>query len=333
MLRVYLDQNKWIDLARAATGHPAGARYVEVLEAARAAVAAGTASFPLDMFRYAETSKRSDDRSRNDVANVMSELSNRHTMAPGRYVLPAELDHALNARYGRPEEPRSPEVFGIGIQHLTNGQVVLPELDISLLRSSGNDIDASDYPKTQEIYAKLIEAELLRVGPAMARLAGVVTDTRHLDQQYVDHENKIASEIRASGLSGDMLELAVRAADLGDIRPAVTQAVEGIGLTWDRFVEDLGPAGVVEFMDDLPTRHVTNVMRGARLRQTEQAWEPHDLNDILGLPIAAAYCDVVVTEKQWAHRFTQAKIEARYGTTILRSVADLTAVFQRAATA
>ncbi|WP_431795253.1 hypothetical protein [Microbacterium enclense] len=333
MLRVYLDQNKWIDLARAAKGHPAGARYVEVLEAARTAVAAGTASFPLDMIRYVETGKRSNDRSRNDVANVMIELSNRHTMLPGRYVLPAELDRALKARYGRPEEPRRPAVFGSGIQHVTNGQVVLPELDISLLRSAENDIDASDYPKIQEIYSKLLEAELLRGGPAMARLAGVDGDTRHLDQQYIDYENKIASEIRARGLSGPILDLAVRASDLGDIRPAVTEAVESIGLTWDRFVEDLGPAGVVEFMDDLPTRHVTNVMRGAKLRQTEQRWELHDLNDILGLPVAAVYCDVVVTEKQWAHRFTQAKIEARYGTTILRSVTDLTAVLQRAATA
>ncbi|KZE42048.1 hypothetical protein [Microbacterium sp. T32] len=333
MLRVYLDQNKWIDLARAATGHPAGDRYTEALDAARTAVAAGTASFPLDMIRYVETGKRSNDRSRNDVANVMIELSNRHTMAPGRYVLPAELDRALKARYGRPEEPRHPAVFGTGIQHVTNCQVVLPELDISLLHSSGNNIDASNYPKVQESYSKLLEAELLRVGPAMARLAGVDADTRHLDQQYIDHENKIASEIRARGLSGPILDLAVRASDLGDIRPAVTEAVESIGLTWDRFVEDLGPAGVVEFMDDLPTRHVTNVMRGAKLRQTEQRWELHDLNDILGLPVAAAYCDVVVTEKQWAHRYTQAKIEARYGTTILRSIADLTAVLQRAATA
>lgn len=333
MLRVYLDQNKWIDLARAATGHPGGARYTEALDAARAAVAAGRASFPLDMIRYVETGKRSNDRSRNDVANVMIELSNRHSMAPGRYVLPAELDRALKARYGRPEEPRHPAAFGTGIQHVTNGQVVLPELDINLLRSAGNDIDASNYPKVQELYSKLLEAELLRVGPGMARLAGVDADTRHLDQQYIDHENKIASEIGARGLSGPMLDFAVRASDLGDIRPAVTRAVEGIGLTWDRFVEDLGPAGVVEFMDDLPTRHITNVMRGAKLRLTEQKWELHDLNDILGLPVAAAYCDVVVTEKQWVHRFTQAKIEARYGTTILRNAADLTAVLQRAASA
>lgn len=46
MRRVYLDQNKWIDLARAATGRAEGGRFVEALAAARDAVAAGTAVFP-----------------------------------------------------------------------------------------------------------------------------------------------------------------------------------------------------------------------------------------------------------------------------------------------
>lgn len=58
VLRVYLDQNKWVDLARAGTGHRLGARFADALAMAGAGVAAGTVSFPLDMYRYWETSKR-----------------------------------------------------------------------------------------------------------------------------------------------------------------------------------------------------------------------------------------------------------------------------------
>jgi hypothetical protein len=36
VLRVYLDQNKWLDLAWAAKGDPRGDRYADVLAAARA---------------------------------------------------------------------------------------------------------------------------------------------------------------------------------------------------------------------------------------------------------------------------------------------------------
>lgn len=97
VLRVYLDQNKWIDLARAATGHPLGARFVDALVAARAAVAAEEASFPLDLYRYQETGKRRDDRSRRALADLM-DLSRQHTVARSHHLLPAEIDWALPSR-------------------------------------------------------------------------------------------------------------------------------------------------------------------------------------------------------------------------------------------
>ncbi|GAA2964639.1 hypothetical protein [Microbacterium schleiferi] len=162
MLRVYLDQNKWIDLARAATGHPLGAPYVDALEVARAAVVNGTASFPLDMFRYAETGKRSHARSRNDVADVMIELSHQHTMALGRDILPAELDRALKVRFDRPEHPSQVEVFGVGIEHVTKKRVTWPEFDPSKLPAG---IPTEEYPKLKETFQTIVEGELLRVGP------------------------------------------------------------------------------------------------------------------------------------------------------------------------
>lgn len=47
MLTVYLDQNKWIDLARAESGHPQGARFIETLAVLKAAADEGRARFPL----------------------------------------------------------------------------------------------------------------------------------------------------------------------------------------------------------------------------------------------------------------------------------------------
>jgi hypothetical protein len=41
MLCVYLDQNKWVNLARAATGHPKGKRFRDALDVCRAAAASG----------------------------------------------------------------------------------------------------------------------------------------------------------------------------------------------------------------------------------------------------------------------------------------------------
>ena len=80
---------------------------------------------------------------------------------------------------------------------------------------------------------------------------------------------------------------------------------------------------LMSFIDDLPTRYVTNVMRSAKHRQTQQKWEPNDFVDVVALPVPAVYCDVVVTEKQWAHRMRQGKVDRRYNTILLDNVADL----------
>lgn len=328
MLRVYLDQNKWIDLARAATGHTQGERFTGALAAARTAAASGTASFPLDIFRHLETAKRANDRSRTDVADLIHELSRQHTLARPHALLPAEIDRALQRIFGLPKDPRSLDAFGLGTGHITGGDVTLPPFNPSELPNSGVGLAASDLVKVESIFKDRVERELLRVGPNPLKAAGFDPSNSELAKRYVEHENTIAASIREKKVTGEMFELAVRASDLGDIQPAVTEALERIDLTWAGFLEALGPSGVVSFVDDLPTRYVTNLMRSAKLWQNQQKWEPNDLNDILALPVAVVYCDVVVTEKQWAERFRQGKVEQRFNTTLLSNVADLVDVLE-----
>lgn len=323
MLRVYLDQNKWIDLARAANGHQRGERFTEALAAVRAASASGLASFPLDIYRHMETAKRADDRSRVAVADLMHEVSKRHALARPHMLLPAEIDQALQRRFGFPKVPRSTDIFGVGIRHITGGDVDLPPFEPGKLPDGGAGLSGSDLVEIERNFRDLTEREMLRLGPNSLRESGFDPSDVELAKQYVEHENTIAASIRERNLRGNMLELAVRASDLGDIQPAVAEALERIDMTWEGFLDALGPAGVVRFVDDLPTRYVTNLMRSAKLRQNQQKWEPNDFNDILTLPVAVVYCDVVVTEKQWIERFRQGKADRRFNTTLLSNTADL----------
>ncbi len=325
MLRIYLDQNKWVDLARAATGHPDGGRFADALAMCRAGVAAGTVSFPLDMYRYWETGKRGNDRSRNDVADVMRELSRQHTIALPFGVLDQELDLALQRRFGRPEHPRRQQVFGVGMRHITEGRMSWPELDLSAL-PEGAVVPPGVRAHLADAVTDMIEEELLRAGPATFRAVGFDHGASDHGQRFVDFENAVAATIAKHGLTGNAIDQAVRGTDFGDIRPAVVEALDRIGMTYDQFVKDSTVGDLMSFIDDLPTRYVTNVLRSAKHRQTQQKWEPNDFIDIISLPVAAAYCDVVVTEKQWAHRMRQGKVDQRYDTSLLNDVADLTDV-------
>ena len=323
VLRIYLDQNKWIDLSRAATGHRLGTRFDDALTMARAASEAGTASFPLDMYRYWETSKRKDDRSRTEVADVMDELSRKHTMATPFGLLDAELDAALQRRFGRPKTLRQAQVFGVGMQHIAGGRMDWPELDLSVLPDGGDSVPAGFRAQLSDAVATVIEDELLRAGPATFAAHGFDHAASDHGQRFVDFENMLASEIAKKGLTGDAIDVAVRGADFGDIRPAVVDALDRIGMTLDEFMADITVRDLMGFIDDLPTRYVTNVMRSAKHRQTQQPWMPNDFVDIVALPVAAVYCDVVVTEKQWAHRMSQCRVGERFGTVIISDTADL----------
>lgn len=333
MLRLYLDQNKWIDLARAATGHAHGARFADALTAARAAVVSGTASFPLDVYRYLETGKRRDAQSRTNLADVMSELSQQHTLARPHTLLPAELDETLKRQFGRPEHPRQVQVFGTGLAHITAGAVNLPPFDFSKLPDDGAVLSPRDLAAVNLIYNQLVERELLRMGPETVRAAGFDPAETEFGKRFVDYENSIAAAIRERGLTGDLVDVAVRASDLGSIKSDATEALLRIGITWEGFEAWLNPANLMSFMDDLPTRYVTNVMRSAKLRQNQQKWEPNDFNDIVALPVAAVHCDVVVTEKQWVHHLRQGQVDQRYDTILISDTAELVDVLNASAAA
>ena len=330
MLRVYLDQNKWIDLARAATGHLLGERFGDALALARAGVASGVVSFPLDMYRYWETSKRGNDRSRYDVVGVMRELSRQHTMALPFGVLDEELDLALQRRFGRPEHARRQQVFGLGIRHITEGRMKWPEFDLSALPDGGASLPGDLRARLEHAVTESVEEHLLRAGPDTLHAAGFDHAASDHGQRFVNFENSLAATIAQNGMNGDAIEQAVRGADFADIRPALVEALKRVGLTYDQFIS---VSDLMNFMDDLPTRYVTNVMRSAKHRQTQQTWEPNDFIDIVALPVAAVYCDVVITEKQWIHRMRQGKVDQRYNTVLLNDTADVVEVLVNASVA
>ena len=327
-IKVYLDQAKWIDLLFAATGHSRGERYVDALAAVRAAVASGLATFPLDMFRYQETAKRGNDKSRVDLADLMFDISQKQTMAHPRQILPMEIDEALHRQFGRPGFPRQVKVFGVGIEHITAGKVAPPTFDLSALPSNTRITTEAQKAELQRILQDFAERALARSGPADARRVGFDPFAADFGGDYVAHENKIADSLRGYGLAGDRLDIMVRASDLGGIQTAVTEALTRIGMTWEGFIASASESFVRSFMDDLPTRHVTNVMRAAKFK-SGQKWEPNDLNDILGLPVGAVYCDVVVTEKQWVHHLRLGGIEKRHRTELLSDTAKLVDVLGR----
>lgn len=159
MKRVYLDQNKWIDLMRAKHGQKSGERFQDALTVARAGVDHGLVSFPLSLTHYMEVTHRQNWPSRHRLAATMAELSRFHAIAPQEHVVPAELERALHKRFGRPLTPRSLQVFGVGIKHAFGYDDLTFKLPDDVL------LDPADRLLFEQAVAKQFELEMLR-GPA-----------------------------------------------------------------------------------------------------------------------------------------------------------------------
>lgn len=171
-----------------------------------------------------------------------------------------------------------------------------------------------------------LEEALLRAGPAAHATAGVDLSKSDHAERFVKYEVSLALAIANAGVKGSALYDTIRTSDLRDIYPAVVEALVRAGLDPDVFPGLLGRRGLLEFVDDLPTRYVTNVLRRSKHVQRQQRWEPNDFIDIVALPVPAVYCDVVVTEKQWVHHLRLGKIEERFETQLLSDTAKLTDV-------
>ena len=331
VLRVYLDQNKWIDLAKAAHGTPGGERYEDVLALARAAVGNGSVSFPLDTSRYMETAKRTDWRSRQELVATMAELSRFHAVAPQQAVLPAELDLALQAICGRPETPRTAQVFGVGADHAFGGGI-----DVGRILSLHEGLPLPAGVRSQiEAEMRAAAEHALLLGPAPDDPAGA--EHRRLmalmtqDAEFAAGRAALAARLTEQGYDKkERLDRAMLASQLQDILRPVVEALVHADIEPDSFFDTLGRDGLTAFLRDLPSRAVTIDLLRDKHAQGEQAWDPNDLNDVVSLPIAAVYCDVVVTEKQWKNRMLRAKVDRRYGTVLLSDLTLLAPVLSEA---
>ena len=91
----YLDLNHWISLAKAAVGHPDGAKSRSALTALRELRTAGQVLLPLSSTHYLEMIRIRSARQRSDVAGVMEELSDFACLMDRTVVIRLELQEAF----------------------------------------------------------------------------------------------------------------------------------------------------------------------------------------------------------------------------------------------
>jgi hypothetical protein len=321
MLRVYLDQMHWIALTAARLGQAKGEPYRDVLALAKAAVDAGEVSFPLSSVHYMETANRREWSSRSELALTMGQLSRFHAIAPQHVLIPPELDRGLAQVFGAETRPRALQPFGVGASHAFGR-------DLPGYRVPG------DWGLPPEV-AWQLESSITPIWDQLL-LAGVPPDDeRRLEgfdpQAHVrsaavhaaDQERLRALRIAEGFNAGERADRLFAADVYVENLEAYNDACVRAGVPPDAPVEAGGREAMQALLEAVPTMYATWQLRRQRHVSSQAELNSHDVYDLIALPPAMVYCDVAVTERQYAAHARALGIDERFNTVVLHRLDEL----------
>jgi hypothetical protein len=315
MKRVYLDQMMWINLAKAAAGRKDGDRYSGALQAIRYAAKHGLASFPLSRTHYEETKHMPTARQRYEVGRIMLELSRGHRMiGPSNQLVQAEFESALYRFLKKPLRPPSPQVFGKGLGFVYERQIVG-----RIQRKDGRELTDVDLNWALQIEscANALAEELILCGPP----EGVTVPDydpqadRAFAEEFVLIQEEQATRFQANRTTRDRIGRVLTAAEWIKMAPLVVGTLIREGIDPEKFFQD--PKILTALIEEMPVVNASLQLRRLQHENSERQWKTNDYYDIEALSVGVVHCDIIVTERHWAHMLNRAQLSKRHQTIVL----------------
>lgn len=301
MLRVYLDQNKWIELSRIRNGRARAGDSVAANDLITYACEHRLASFPLSGAHYMETWKRGDPASRQRLGRTMYELSQLDTMAGPSTLTPHEIELALHLALEVPAARPRCNVFGRGVGHAFG----MPAVDFEVPAAANLSPEMRFQLRSDAIEAQerlCIETPSFEL-PAM----GIARPNDEHGERYAEGERNSARLLQEHGFSRDAVRRFVFASEYLDIWAPLEETVERHRIDFTAVVSS--EETLTAFLELMPTRWMTAHLRRECHNNPSNKWHSHDLNDIAYLAVAAVHCDVVVAERKVANYLKRLPID------------------------
>lgn len=272
---IYLDQNKWIELARIANGVDASDRDIQILARFKEASEDGCI-FPLAATHYIEFSRIKNLGRRKRLGSFMWELSQGNTLAPYGEIVEREIEVALQGLEVK-ISARESDLIGFGVEFAFGCQ-----LQSELL----------NYFKTLVNKSILSGSEAFNIDPIQTRNF----DTHR--NNFLSHLNEINEKKHLFGKAKwddwlhaismvDIIEPLYRVFCLHNLDKSI---LENLKIEEHR-----------RFLMSMPTRKLDIHLHRQVIKNDQYKPKSSDLEDWGGIGVASCYCDVVVCEKHFAN--------------------------------
>ena len=310
---LYLDQNKWIDLARAHYGKPEGIKFQPCLEAVRAAVKSGNLVVPFSVWNAIESLISQDAGRRKRLAEFMVDLSGNKTVLPESVVVPLEIVNAARQLFGmQPAEIPRTSLVHIGITHAIG---MAEEIQSILPGPLGAGFAAvmCRPEATIDFLARLgcqrDQIKAARDGEAQAR---VIFQT----DRVVASTMSLAARQRA-----ELMGLLRKNADYSN---ALKTAMKSLGRTGAEFKAEMASdEKLARFIASIPNFDVFIKLRIEREKDKDREVEHNDIRDLDWLSVAVPYSNVVVSEQYWGKKVQATGLADTYNTILITDLQEL----------
>lgn len=269
---VYLDQNKWIELAKIVNGKETSEDAISLLEEIKSSLKCGY-SYPLSAIHYMEFARISNLGRRKRLGKVMWGFSQNKTLISTREIVIHELENSLSKFF--------PEIKPKSIKILGNGMSYAFGVD-------NNDLFPALSSCIDE--AMLTGASELDIEPV-----------QHFNSQYRKNFQEHLRSLHQTLASVDRLNINnwLHAIALKDISEPLTSVLLNNGISESR-ISKLNAEDYSEIIHAMPTRSLDVHLHKQVLKNKNYNSKLSDLEDWAGLGMAACYCDIVVCEKHFA---------------------------------
>lgn len=307
---VYLDQNKWIALARAAKYPRESLENRAVLEFLCSDIEAGRIILPLTATNVYETHKINSFERRFDLAYCQVALSEGMVFR-GRYKrLEFEVTDAVRRAYGLPCAQREENWFLSNIFYESTAEWNDPRLGPAVSQKLVNLV--RDDPKGFLFRFWMETPEEVR--KAAVRKYSEGSDT--LQKQIEERRRRHATESKPMRRNIHSAMLMINELDL------IQSFVERAGVP-DLETRDILSKHAPKIIDDTPTYHIERELALRLEAQENRPIKQNDLRDMQSFTAVIAYADIVVAENQFSSLARQAGLDRHFNTLITSDLSEL----------
>jgi len=309
---IYLDQNKWIDLAKAIINPRKNPKYVKAANLVVKKIENSEWILPLSSMHVFETSSRAEKESRKRLVNVMAKISNGYSIKSFLDIQKIELMNIF-LNICNPEKIQKIEavvknpLVAIGLEKMIidSKTDLIPE-NIKQQLSSIITTHLNDTISDKVISNILLDNYDKNFVEGFRNDDTIMTELFETNRENLlklpkQHRYKIFLIKRFWGIIN---ELNININELCKNKEKYLLST----------LEDKN--NIIKLLEGAPSFNVSTKLTYELLKDKERPIQKHDNRDINFLTTALPYSDVIITERTWKHLIVTNKLDNKYSTIV-----------------